>query len=431
MSFKFKGHVLTFFILIATPTLSISQTKDQIAKGEVHYYRQGLEAFADGDTVGYLENFKIANSLRPENARIMENLAKAYAYNFRPNDAIDLLSRLLLIDCREEFLLHEAYDPYRGVPKFQRLWDLVINITNSPLNAEMGWSFTIADIHPESVAPGLNKGEFIFGSIRDRKIIKVTEDGKQTDLVSPAAHGIAGITGLKADLKAKTLWACSAPLNQMKDQLMPYDGTGVFKFDLETGDLIKKYILNQPFEDHLFGDLVLSKDGGAFISDSQSPVIYRINPKSDKLEKWISDSSWVSLQGICLDKKEKFLFIADYVFGIFKIEIATKKITRLSAPSGFTFKGIDGLYFYKNQLIAIQNGVNPMRVSAFKLGKKMEVISGRILENNHPEFGEPTLGFLDGDLLIYIANSPWANYDKNQQFTPPKSNMIYLLKNKL
>ncbi|MFT7377387.1 MAG: hypothetical protein ACI88Z_001215, partial [Sphingobacteriales bacterium] len=41
------------------------------------------------------------------------------------------------------------------------------------------------------------------------------------------------------------------------------------------------------------------------------------------MEKWISDSNWISLQGICIDKKEKFLFVADYVFGIYKIEIAT------------------------------------------------------------------------------------------------------------
>jgi hypothetical protein len=72
-----------------------------------------------------------------------------------------------------------------------------------------------------------------------------------------------------------------------------------------------------------------------------------------------------------------------------------------------------------------------MWISVFKLDRKMKMISGRILENNHAKFGEPTFGFLDGKNLIYIANSPWANYDERQQFCAPKSNMIYLLKNKI
>ncbi|MFT6849840.1 MAG: hypothetical protein ACJATA_000644 [Sphingobacteriales bacterium] len=162
----------------------------------------------------------------------------------------------------ENILINEAYDSYRSMPDFQKLWEKVTEINGSPQNAEVVGRFLIANIHPESVAPGLQDDVYIFGSIRDRKINKIDESGYKSDLISPSAHGIAGITGLKTDLKAKTLWVCSAPLNHMKGQLTPYGGSGVFKFDLETGDLIKKYILNQPFEDHLFGDLVLSKKGG-------------------------------------------------------------------------------------------------------------------------------------------------------------------------
>jgi hypothetical protein len=85
-------------------------------------------------------------------------------------------------------------------------------------------------------------------------------------------------------------------------------------------------------------------------------------------------------------------------------------------------KGTDGLYFYQNQLIGIQNGIFPNRVIALKLDKSQsQATDYQILENNHPEFNEPTLGTIVRNTLYYVANSCWNCYDKNdQQFTEDK-----------
>ncbi|MFT6849841.1 MAG: hypothetical protein ACJATA_000645, partial [Sphingobacteriales bacterium] len=47
----------------------------------------------DDDTIGYLENFKIANPIRQENSKIMDNLARAYALNHMPKNAITICKR--------------------------------------------------------------------------------------------------------------------------------------------------------------------------------------------------------------------------------------------------------------------------------------------------------------------------------------------------
>jgi hypothetical protein len=73
--------------------------------------------------------------------------------------------------------------------------------------------------------------------------------------------------------------------------------------------------------------------------------------------------------------------------------------------------GIDGLVPWRGGLIAVQNGTNPRRILHLILSEDGRRITDmRILESSHPEWGEPTLGFVRGDEFIYVADAQWERY---------------------
>ena len=115
-----------------------------------------------------------------------------------------------------------------------------------------------------------------------------------------------------------------------------------------------------------------------------------------------------------MNDEEDKLFVADYLKGIAIVDMKTLSKTWLTLPEGTIGKGIDGLVFYQNKLIAVQNGVTPIRLTQFNLNATQEKVeSYRILDNNRPEFDEPALATMVGNRLYFFANSPWKAYDKN------------------
>ena len=64
----------------------------------------------------------------------------------------------------------------------------------------------------------------------------------------------------------------------------------------------------------------------------------------------------------------KQIFVPDYLRGIGLLEISTKQVRWLSMEKGFALNGIDGLYFDRGTLIAVQNGTSPERGRNLRLG---------------------------------------------------------------
>ena len=208
--------------------------------------------------------------------------------------------------------------------------------------------------------------------------------------------------------------------------------SGIFKFDLKTGKLINKYLLSNEAEKHALGDLVLNKNGDVFATDSVSPYIYFIDSKQDKLDIFLKSDLFSSLQGLDFAPNEKIIFVADYSKGVFKIELETKKITQLKSAQNIMPIGIDGLYFHRGKLIAIQNGSNPQRVVNFELNPQItEITDFKTLESNHSDFNEPTLGVIIGKDFYYVANSQWELVSEKAELQTDKLKNPVVLKVKL
>lgn len=91
------------------------------------------------------------------------------------------------------------------------------------------------------------------------------------------------------------------------------------------------------------------------------------------------------------DFMKKIYFSLIFIFSF--IAFQNNTFAQNAGVGEYSLKGTDGLYFYKNGLLAIQNGVSPMQVVYLSLDKKLPKITQRkVLENNNPALNEPTLG---------------------------------------
>lgn len=99
--------------------------------------------------------------------------------------------------------------------------------------------------------------------------------------------------------------------------------------------------------------------------------------------------------------------MADYVRGIAAIHLGDRKVEWLQPADGIALSGTDGLYVYRDSLLAVQNGTSLARIVRFSHDLK----SMRVLEANTEGLGEPTHGVIVGDQFYFIANSGWGEYD--------------------
>ena len=75
-----------------------------------------------------------------------------------------------------------------------------------------------------------------------------------------------------------------------------------------------------------------------------------------------------------------------------------------------TLAGIDGLYWHRGSLIAIQNGIGSPRIAAFRLSKDgSRVTQTTVLENRTAFTVTPTTGAIHGNDFYFIANSQSDN----------------------
>jgi hypothetical protein len=67
---------------------------------------------------------------------------------------------------------------------------------------------------------------------------------------------------------------------------------------------------------------------------------------------------------------------------------------------------IDGLYFHKGSLIAVQPFADRRKVVRYHLDKASNAVSRvEVIEPEHPLFNQPTTGVVVGQDFYYIANS--------------------------
>jgi len=292
-------------------------------------------------------------------------------------------------------------------------------------------AFTIGeeDLIPEGIAHDSRTGTFYVGSTYKRKIVSIDRKGVVRDFTGEAQEELLGVLGMKVDTKRRLLWAISSNAGGgMPGKGLDKDCLGcsaVFKYDLGTGRLIKKYVLKNKPNAHFLNDLTINARGDAFITDTHTGDIYLISRGKDELELFLSLGQRVFPNGIDLSDDEKSLFVA-VTGGIRVIDLPDKRSRTLRMPEEVrAAEVIDGLYFFKGSLVAVQPFESQKKVVRYYLDRDANaVIKSEVIEPEHPQLKQPTTGVIVGKDFYYIANSqlqffrsiykPAGTYDKAQ-----------------
>jgi hypothetical protein len=196
--------------------------------------------------------------------------------------------------------------------------------------------------------------------------------------------------------------------------------SGIFAFDLRTGALRGRYLIPPDARAHALGDVILTRAGDVYATDSRAPEIYRVRAGRDSIERFLTSPLLLSAQGMAFDPAERTMFVADYSRGLLRIDLASRAVRPVTADDGLLVLGIDGLYRMGPDLIGIQNGVEPYRVIRLHLGPGGDRVTGtEVLERARPDYAEPTLGVMVGRNLYYVANSQWERFKDDGTIDAP------------
>ncbi|HEY0781209.1 MAG TPA: hypothetical protein VGE98_02040, partial [Thermoanaerobaculia bacterium] len=108
--------------------------------------------------------------------------------------------------------------------------------------------------------------------------------------------------------------------------------------------------------------------------------------------------------------------------GLWLLDPEARRATPLPHPPGTTLIGIDGLYFDRGRLVAVQNDVHPARLLAIALTPGGETVRAlRVLLTRTPELTGPTTGAIVGDDFYFFANTPIEALSEEGKLTVPKA----------
>ncbi|WP_162127698.1 TPR end-of-group domain-containing protein [Flavobacterium phycosphaerae] len=380
------------------------------AQSQRELYNNSIKAYEAKDYATYLKLTQKLDSLRPYHPTYTYNLASAYALNGNNDKWLAVLKQVLLMNSGTEFEQDSDFNGLKDSPGYDKLIQLKARQNATIATSQKVVSLTEKDLHPEGLTYLPKSKTWLVTSIRKRKIATFNlKTGQCSDWLTDA--GMLAVFAAKADSKEQYLWVATTALPEMERYTKEQSGMAeILKVDIKTKQIVKRFPMQG---NHVFGDLVVTQNNTVYVSDSGTAMIYKI--ENDMLSEWLSlENEGYNLQGITLNHDESKMFVADYLKGILMVSVSDKNKTWLGFPEDTSAKGIDGMVFYANSLVVIQNGVKPIRVVQFQLNKAQNAIeSYKVVDNNRSEFNEPAQAILVGDSLYFFANSPWNAYDKN------------------
>lgn len=348
-----------------------------------------------------------ALAARPGYPGALFNLALAQALDDDPTASLRTLRDLLAVGIDYGVKDIEEFAGLKGLLEWED-YSAAVERLHDPVGiADVVATLDVANFIPEGIAADAD-GRFYFGSIRRGELVRA---GELTETLSTPRDGHWSVFGMRFDDK-EGLWFASASVPQLDAPEEKVGQSGLFRYDTDKGEISDVALLPASDDTQLLGDLVIAPDGVIYTTDSLTGIVYRFDPESRIFETLVDRGVFGSPQGLVLDSSAQSLYVADYIGGLYRVSLANGDVTKIALQANVTDHGIDGLYRYGRELIAIQNGIQPNRVVALRLDAAgVAITAGRTLAANLEEFDEPTLGFVQGDYFYFVANSHWNRFD--------------------
>jgi len=331
----------------------------------------------------------------PDKATATYEMARTWAAAKQWPETIVWLRKVAAFNSGLDPSRDSIFAELRGTREFAAIDAAVRQAT--PLVSRSRPAFQIAegDLVPESVAYDPQGKQFYFGSMKKGKVVRCSSSGECTQFAS----GFGTVVGLK--VHGRGLWFLSN-----SDQ-----ESALIHCDLDSGAVIHKYWVAGG--GHNFNDLVIAPDGDVYLTDTRAGVVWRRASGHADLEKL--PASFPLANGIALSPDNR-LYVSTYPDGITVLDLKTGVAAAIQRPRELCLATIDGLYFHRGALIAIQNAFMTPRVVRLVLSHDLRAIQRfEILERRNPLFEGVTTGVVTGGEFFYMAN---IQDDKKFGFNP-------------
>ena len=324
----------------------------------------------------------------PDRCAVVNQIARVWASAGQYPESVAALRNVVSLNAGFDIARDKGFAKLGDATEFQALVRQARETTPPIQTSQPAFKVSEGDLVPENLAYDPATREFFFGSTTKNKIVRCSATG----VCQPFADGLGTVLGLKVDSATKTLWATS---NASKE-------SGLFHYDLASGKLIRKFTLTGP---HVFNDLVVTKAGDVFVTDTRAGAVYRLRHTSNDLEILAGAEKLTAANGIALSPDQTMLYVGSFGDGISLVDPASGKTRPIARPPSVCLASIDGLYAYRRSLIAIQNGPMTPRVVRLHLDSTWErIIKLEVLERRNPIFDGVTTGVLTSRDFYFTAN---------------------------
>jgi sugar lactone lactonase YvrE len=373
-------------------------------------------AEAEARTRAELERLEYATPRIPDRGAVLFARAELYARLGDLGKSLALLSECIALD---EGFDPDGYPPLgalRSFPAFGELVEQVHRLHPPVHRADIAFTIPETDLFPEGIAYDPGRHEFYLGSMYRKKIIRTTETGRAVDFVKPDRYDLGPVGGVHVDPVDHSIWAATDPLEAKPSELVHFNAQG---------KLLERYPTPGPGS-HDLNDLVIRNLREIYLSDTFGHAAYRFDRKSHEFTALALPRPLFYPNGITVSGDASLLYVADSM-GVIVVDLANNAARELDPGKGNTLAGIDGLYWYKNGLLAVQYGTGTFRVARFGLSPEgFRVTSTEILEYRSPLLTFPTTGAIAGNKFYFMTNTGIGNLHEDKIIDPKQLEPVHV-----
>ncbi|TVS13681.1 MAG: hypothetical protein EA419_01100 [Wenzhouxiangella sp.] len=397
-----------------------------------YWFDQAARAFNEDRLDDWVTATERLHDLRPYNQDFMTHLVLGYARQNQLSKAFNTMLMMQQQGLAEDWSRFDELEPMRQ----HRLYEHLANLMSEARQPFGRYSEVTAlpedFAMPEALALDSATGRVFAGNVRDGRILVRSGDDDWEDFAQPDdVEGLMAVFDLAVDADRDHLWVATG----MTSQFAGFDEeatvqSALLRLDLGSGELEASYPVPAGDARHLLGSLALADDGTVFAADTLNPVVFRLEAGSQQLQPFFSNANFSSLRGLALSADERLLYLADYEQGIFVLATdGSNQAWKLAVPETLNEGGIDGLYWWEQHLVAIQNGISPQRVLRLQLGEDgLGVTAVAPVLAGLEQFDTPTFGVMDGSELYLFSGSHWRHVDGRGQAREESLPQVSLLK---
>jgi hypothetical protein len=365
----------------------------------------------EGDLRRYTYAVERLHALRPYSPTFLYRLAEAYAMQDEKTKSYDTLIKIQRQGLAMNPDKDKDFDKVRDTPAFKYIVEGIV-VNETPWgDGKIAFNLDGAPELVEAMAWDGKRKRFLVGSVRTGDVLAVDRQGKAKPFIqAKEAKALRSVFALAVDEARDFLWIGTAGAPQFEG-ITPAEvgAAALVKFELSSGKFLEAYPVPAGGIPRSIAAITVAADGTVYATDPIANVVYQV--AGGTLRQLFDVPGSTSLRGIAISADSKHLYFVDYELGLRVADLGKAEVRALSMTD-HNLGGIDGLYYYQDHLIAVQNGSVPPRVLRIKLDpEKGAMTAVQPLEANKDALEMPTWGALVGDEFYFIANSQRDQYD--------------------